>query len=240
MHGYLSNQTGRKRHSKATAQSALLGRQLIVSSRAGPITRLPKQLKKASFRTHALHRDAARRRHRRAVAINIAIMWNRARAALDEARALGVSTNYSAWFGGGTNASAAVLAPAQVAAIAPLVRVTAAYVVMYYAFCFFQSWSKLYLFASRRPSLFFPYVDSCSCASSLTRLFDEAPPFGAHRGDSVRLLRHHRASGGSDVSARAPNTPSTRYAIAATHVRHRTGGGQPRRTPTARDRRSCS
>ena len=76
-------------------------------------------------------------------------MWNRARAAL-EARALGVSTNYSAWFGSGT-ASTAVLAPAQVAAIAPLVRVTAAYVVMYYAFCFFQSWSKLYLSASRRP-----------------------------------------------------------------------------------------
>ena len=65
---------------------------------------------------------------------------------------MGVSTNYSAWFGGATNASAAVLAPAQVAAIAPLVRVTAAYVVMYYAFCFFQSWSKLYLCASRRPS----------------------------------------------------------------------------------------
>ena len=110
-------------------------------------------------------------------------MWNRARAAL-EARALGVSTNYSAWFGSGT-ASTAVLAPAQVAAIAPLVRVTAAYVVMYYAFCFFQSWSKLYLSASRRPSLFFPYVDSCSCASSLARLFDEAPPFGERRGDGV-------------------------------------------------------
>ena len=83
-------------------------------------------------------------------------MWNRARAALDEARAMGVSTNYSAWFGGGTNASTAVLTPAQVAAIAPLVRVTAAYVVMYYAFCFFQSWSKLYLSASRRPGLSFP------------------------------------------------------------------------------------
>ena len=77
-----------------------------------------------------------------------AIMWNRARAALEEARALGVPTFNSSWFGGGTNASAAVLAPAQVAAIAPLVRVTAAYVVMYYAFCFFQSWSKLYLFAA--------------------------------------------------------------------------------------------
>ena len=88
-------------------------------------------------------------------------MWNRARAALEEARAMGVSTNYSAWFGAGT-ASTAVLTPAQVAAVAPLVRVTAAYVVMYYAFCFFQSWSKLYLSASRRPSLFF--VDSCSCA----------------------------------------------------------------------------
>jgi len=57
---------------------------------------------------------------------------------------MGVSTNYSAWFSGGT-ASTAVLTPAQVAAVAPLVRVTAAYVVMYYAFCFFQSWSKLYL-----------------------------------------------------------------------------------------------
>lgn len=65
---------------------------------------------------------------------------------------MGVSTNYSAWFGGGTNASAAVLTPAQVALVAPLVRVTAAYIFMYYAFCFFQSWSKLYLSASRRPS----------------------------------------------------------------------------------------
>ena len=64
---------------------------------------------------------------------------------------MGVPTiNTSTWFGAGT-ASTAVLTPAQVAAIAPLVRVTAAYVVMYYAFCFFQSWSKLYLFASRRP-----------------------------------------------------------------------------------------
>ena len=64
---------------------------------------------------------------------------------------MGVSTNYSAWFGAGT-ASAAVLTPAQVAAVAPLVRVTAAYVVMYYAFCFFQSWSKLYLFAAASES----------------------------------------------------------------------------------------
>ena len=103
---------------------------------------------------------------------------------------MGVSTNYSAWFGGGTNASAAVLTPAQVSAVAPLVRVTAAYVVMYYAFCFFQSWSKLYLSASRRP--------------------------------------------------RAPHTPPTRHAFDATHVRHRTGGGQRPRTPTARGRRSCS
>ena len=63
---------------------------------------------------------------------------------------MGVSTNYSAWFSG--TASTAVLTPQQVAAVAPLVRVTAAYVVMYYAFCFFQSWSKLYLSASRRPS----------------------------------------------------------------------------------------
>ena len=51
-------------------------------------------------------------------------MWNRARAALDEARAMGVSTNYSAWFGGGTNASTAVLAPATVAAVAPPVSYT--------------------------------------------------------------------------------------------------------------------
>ena len=76
-------------------------------------------------------------------------MWNRARAALEEARAMGVPTiNTSTWFGAGT-ASAAVLTPAQVAAVAPLVRVTAAYIVMYYSFCFFQSWSKLYLFAAR-------------------------------------------------------------------------------------------
>ena len=133
-------------------------------------------------------------------------MWNRARAAL-EARALGVSTNYSAWFGSGT-ASTAVLAPAQVAAIAPLVRVTAAYVVMYYAFCFFQSWSKLYLSASRRPSLFFPYVDSCSCASSLARLFDEAPPCGERRGEGVPSS----ASRDRDCYATTapPHTPSTR------------------------------
>ena len=61
---------------------------------------------------------------------------------------MGVPTiNTSTWFGSGT-ASTAVLTPAQVAAVAPLVRVTAAYIVMYYAFCFFQSWSKLYLFAA--------------------------------------------------------------------------------------------
>ena len=61
---------------------------------------------------------------------------------------MGVPTiNTSTWFGAGT-ASAAVLTPAQVAAVAPLVRVTAAYIVMYYAFCFFQSWSKLYLCAA--------------------------------------------------------------------------------------------
>ena len=103
-------------------------------------------------------------------------MWNRARAALDEARALGVSTNYSAWFGGGTNASAAVLAPAQVAAIAPLVRVTAAYVVMYYAFCFFQSWSKLYLSVLRCPTLLFLDVDGVRwprvCPSLRLRSFE--------------------------------------------------------------------
>ena len=103
---------------------------------------------------------------------------------------MGVPTiNTSTWFGSGT-ASTAVLTPAQVALVAPLVRVTAAYIFMYYAFCFFQSWSKLYLCASRRPK----------------------PTY----------------------------TPSTRDAIAAIHVRHRTGGGQRPRTPTARGRRSCS
>ena len=91
---------------------------------------------------------------------------------------MGVSTNYSAWFGAGT-ASAAVLTPAQVAAVAPLVRVTAAYVVMYYAFCFFQSWSKLYLCASRRPTLLFfvlRLVLLCLVLGEalLEALFDEA------------------------------------------------------------------
>ena len=87
---------------------------------------------------------------------------------------MGVSTNYSAWFSGGT-ASTAVLTPAQVAAVAPLVRVTAAYVVMYYAFCFFQSWSKLYLSVWRCPVLFFaPAFRPLARRSS--RLFDEAPP----------------------------------------------------------------
>ena len=67
---------------------------------------------------------------------------------------MGVPTiNTSTWFGSGT-ASTAVLTPAQVAAVAPLVRVTAAYIVMYYSFCFFQSWSKLYLSVWRCPGLF--------------------------------------------------------------------------------------
>ena len=62
---------------------------------------------------------------------------------------MGVPTiNTSTWFGGGGTASTAVLTPAQVSAVAPLVRVTAAYIVMYYSFCFFQSWSKLYLFVA--------------------------------------------------------------------------------------------
>ena len=88
---------------------------------------------------------------------------------------MGVSTNYSAWFGGGT-ASTAVLTPAQVAAVAPLVRVTAAYIVMYYSFCFFQSWSKLYLSASRRPTLLFLDVDGVRwprvCPSLRLRSFE--------------------------------------------------------------------
>ena len=52
---------------------------------------------------------------------------------------MGVSTNYSAWFGGGTNASAAVLTPQQVAAVAPLVRVTPPRARASPPFCFFQS-----------------------------------------------------------------------------------------------------
>ena len=148
---------------------------------------------------------------------------------------MGVSTNYSAWFGGGTNASTAVLTPQQVAAVAPLVRVTAAYVVMYYAFCFFQSWSKLYLSASRRPSHFSSYVDSCSCASSLC-------DFVRRRVVVRRASRRWRAEFGIARSGllRHHIFESPPYAIAATHVRHRTGGGQRPRTPTARGRRSCS
>ena len=134
---------------------------------------------------------------------------------------MGVSTNYSAWFGAGT-ASTAVLTPAQVAAVAPLVRVTAAYVVMYYAFCFFQSWSKLYLFASRRPSLFLS-VDSCSCASSLARLFDEAPPFGAHRGDGVpSSASRDRDCYATTAPRHTPSTQEARYAIDSRGpIRHR-------------------
>ena len=70
------------------------------------------------------------------------------RAALADAKAMGMPTLDLDWFSGeqtATPSSNAVLTPAQVAAVAPLVRVTAAYIVMYYAFCFFQSWSKLYL-----------------------------------------------------------------------------------------------
>ena len=150
---------------------------------------------------------------------------------------MGVSTNYSAWFGAGT-ASTAVLTPAQVAAVAPLVRVTAAYVVMYYAFCFFQSWSKLYLSASRRPSLFFPYVDSCSCASS-TRGGGVLLPLASAAAMACRV-RHREIGSATPPIRHRRDTPSTRHAIDATHVRHRTGGGQCRRTPTARSRRSCS
>ena len=131
----------------------LLGRQLIVSRR-----RPNHEAAQTAEKGFVPHARAASRRCAATPSTGsshqaiLAIMWNRARAALEEARALGVPTFNSSWFGGGTNASAAVLAPAQVAAIAPLVRVTAAYLFMYYAFCFFQSWSKLYLSASRRPS----------------------------------------------------------------------------------------
>jgi hypothetical protein len=134
---------------------------------------------------------------------------------------MGVSTNYSAWFGAGT-ASTAVLTPAQVAAVAPLVRVTAAYVVMYYAFCFFQSWSKLYLSASRRPSLFFPYVDSCSCASS-TRGGGVLLPLASAAAMACRV-RHREIGSATPPIRHRRDTPSTRYAIRhrrdidATHV----------------------
>ena len=89
---------------------------------------------------------------------------------------MGVPTiNTSTWFGAGT-ASAAVLTPAQVAAVAPLVRVTAAYIVMYYAFCFFQSWSKLYLSVLRCPTLLFLDVDGVRwprvCPSLRLRSFE--------------------------------------------------------------------
>ena len=97
---------------------------------------------------------------------------------------MGVSTNYSAWFGSGT-ASTAVLTPAQVAAVAPLVRVTAAYVVMYYAFCFFQSWSKLYLCASRRPTLLFLDVDGVR-----GRAFVRAYDFGASSPRTIDCGAH--------------------------------------------------
>ena len=112
-------------------------------------------------------------------------MWNRARAAIEEARAMGVSTNYSAWFSGGTT-STAVLTPAQVAAVAPLVRVTAAYIVMYYSFCFFQSWSKLYLSASRRPSLFFSRTSTASTGRAFVRAYD----FGASSPRTIDCGAH--------------------------------------------------
>ena len=86
---------------------------------------------------------------------------------------MGVSTNYSAWFGGGTNASAAVLTPAQVSAIAPLVRVTAAYIFMYYAFCFFQSWSKLYLCAAASEAHLYA-IDAINVINK-TQAADSAP-----------------------------------------------------------------
>ena len=97
---------------------------------------------------------------------------------------MGVPTiNTSTWFGAGT-ASAAVLTPAQVLAVAPLVRVTAAYVVMYYAFCFFQSWSKLYL---------------CAAASEAHLYAIDAT---RHRRDS----RHRHNAGGGQ----RPRTPTAR------------------------------
>ncbi len=125
---------------------------------------------------------------------------------------MGVSTNYSAWFGGGTNASAAVLTPAQVAAVAPLVRVTAAYVVMYYAFCFFQSWSKLYLSASRRPSLFL--VRRLVLLRLVDAWWRRSPPFGERRGDGVPSSASRDRDCYATTSSRAPHTPSTRLTSA--------------------------
>ena len=106
---------------------------------------------------------------------------------------MGVSTNYSAWFGGGTNASAAVLTPQQVAAVAPLVRVTAAYVVMYYAFCFFQSWSKLYLFAAASEAHLY--------AIDATR----------HRRDSCRQHKRRRRTAPPNADGKRPTLMQLKY-----------------------------
>jgi hypothetical protein len=127
---------------------------------------------------------------------------------------MGVPTiNTSTWFGSGT-ASTAVLTPAQVSAVAPLVRVTAAYVVMYYAFCFFQSWSKLYLSASRRPTLLFLEVDGVRCprVRPSLRLRSLEP--------TDDRLRSPRPTAQPMAELTEPTyTPSTRYAIDA--IRHR-------------------
>ena len=99
---------------------------------------------------------------------------------------MGVPTiNTSTWFGAGT-ASAAVLTPAQVAAVAPLVNVTAMYIVMYYSSCFFQSWSKLYLSAYRRPSLFFPRTSTASTGRAFVRAYD----FGASSPRTIDCGAH--------------------------------------------------
>ena len=125
---------------------------------------------------------------------------------------MGVSTNYSAWFGSGT-ASTAVLTPAQVAAVAPLVRVTAAYIVMYYSFCFFQSWSKLYLSASRRPTLLF-LVDGVRWPRVRPSLRLRSLEPTADRPRSPQPTAQPMAE-----LTEPTYTPSTRYAIDA--IRHR-------------------
>ena len=129
--------------------------------------------------------------------------------------------NTSTWFGGGT-ASTAVLTPAQVAAVAPLVRVTAAYIVMYYSFCFFQSWSKLYLSASRRPSLFFPARRRRPLAARSSELTTSEPR--AHGRSTAEPTAYGSAHGRADRAhlhaideiRHRRDTPSTRYAIDAT------------------------
>ena len=131
---------------------------------------------------------------------------------------MGVSTNYSAWFSGGT-ASTAVLTPAQVAAVAPLVRVTAAYIVMYYSFCFFQSWSKLYLFVCGVLLFFFSVRRRRPLAAHSSELTTSEPR--AHGRSTAEPTAYGSAHGRADRA----------HLHAIDEIRHR------RDTPSTRRRR---